>query len=89
MPNGFSSRRSESATASSACFDAAYGREERQRAAPGDRAHEDDPALRAAQRGQEGLRHRDLPDEIDLELVAELVRRDELERRAESRSRRC
>ena len=65
------------------------GREERQRAPAGDRAHEDDPALRAAQRRQEGLRHRDLPDEIDLELVAELVDRDELERRARARSPRC
>ncbi len=54
--------------------------EERERAPAGDRADEDDPAASAAECGHEGLRHGDLPDDVDLELMAQLVERHELER---------
>ena len=54
--------------------------EEGERAAPADRPHEHDPALRSPQRGEERLRHGDLADDVHLELAAELVERDELER---------
>ena len=57
--------------------------EERKRAPAADRAHEDDAPARAAQRREERLRDRDLPDDVHLELVPELVERDELERRGD------
>ena len=55
--------------------------EERQCAPAPDRAHQDDAPPRASQRGKERLRDGDLPDDVHLELAAELVERDELERR--------
>ena len=57
------------------------GAEERERAPPADRAHEDDAPARPAERRQERLQHGDLPDDVHLELAPELVERDELERR--------
>ena len=54
--------------------------EQRQRVQPGDRAHVDDAAARRAQRRQAELRHPQLPDDVHLELAAQLVRRQELER---------
>ena len=44
------------------------------------RADVDDPALRRADSRQEGLGHRDLADDVDLELVTPLVERHELQR---------
>ena len=55
--------------------------EERQRAATSDRAHEDDATARSPKRGKNRLEDCDLPDDVHLELVAQLVERDELERR--------
>jgi hypothetical protein len=54
--------------------------EKRQRAPAGDRADVDDAPLRTAQLRQEGLRDRELADQVHLELPAELVERQELER---------
>src|SRR5919109_57255 len=49
------------------------GGEERQRAAAGDRAHEDDPAARSSQRRQARLGDGDLPYDVHLELVTQLL----------------
>ena len=57
--------------------------EERERASTADRAHQHDSPARTPERGKEGLRHSDLADDIHLELAAELVERDELERRGD------
>jgi len=46
-----------------------------------DRAHVHDSSPRRAQRGEKGLSHGHLPDEVDLHLVAQLVDRHELQRR--------
>ena len=54
--------------------------EERQRVQARDRAHVDDSAARRAQCGQAELRHPQLTDDVHLELAAQLVRRQELER---------
>src|ERR671911_243425 len=48
--------------------------------APPDRAHVDDPAAAAAQRREQRLRHRDMADEVDLELAPEHVERQQLDR---------
>jgi hypothetical protein len=44
------------------------------------RADEDDAPGRLAQQRQRGLRDRDLPDDVDLELLAQVVGREHLER---------
>ena len=80
MPHGASSTRRTSANASSACFDAAYGPRNGQRATPADRAHEHDATPRPPKRREERLQHGDLPHDVHLELAAKLVERDELER---------
>lgn len=59
------------------------GPEERERAAAADRAHEHDPSAPRAERGQERLRDRDLPDDVHFQLPAELLDRDELEGRSD------
>jgi hypothetical protein len=56
------------------------GAEERQRAAAGDRADEDDSPARPPEVREERLRHRDLAGDVDLELPAQLVEREELQR---------
>ena len=56
------------------------GAEERQRAATRDRADVYDPSPCRAEIRQQGLRDRDVADEVHLELTAELVEREELER---------
>ena len=58
--------------------------EERQRAAAADRAHEHDPPAGSPERRQDGLEHRDLPDDVDLELAAKLGEGHELERGGDS-----
>ena len=83
IPHGASSTRSESAIASSACFDAAYWTEKRERAPPSDRAHQHNASLRAPKQWKERLQHGDLPDDVHLELAAKLVERNELERRCD------
>jgi hypothetical protein len=56
------------------------GAEKRERAAPGDRADVHDAAASGPQVGQERLRDRDLADQVHLELMAQLLQRQELER---------
>ncbi len=89
MPCGRSSRRSESLSPSSPNFDALYaptsGRPTRP---PIELTFTIRPAS-AAQRGEERLGDRRLADQVDLELLAQLVDREELERRGHSRCRRC
>jgi hypothetical protein len=51
------------------------------RHATADRAEEDDPAAGAANQRQHRLRHRDLRDQVDLELFAQVIERDRLQRR--------
>ena len=87
IPHGPSSTRSTSASASSACFDAAYGPRNGQRAPAADRAHEHDPPAGSPERRQDGLEHRDLPDDVDLELAAKLGEGHELERGRDSDAR--
>ena len=45
-----------------------------------DRGDEDDPATGGADRGQHRLRHRDLGGEVDVELTAEVLDRQRLQR---------
>ena len=80
MPHGRSSSRSVSLSASTACFDAAYGPMNGRALRP---AIEPMLTTRPGPRrraGQQRLRHRQLADHVDLELAAQLVERDELER---------
>ena len=84
MPCGRSSRRSESLSPSSPNFDALYAPDQWQAHPPADGAHVHDPAPSAAQRGEKRLGDRRLADEVDLELLAQLVDREELERRGHS-----
>ena len=86
MPHGASSTRSTSANASSACFDAAYG----PRNGSALRPPTEPMSTRARvlpERGQHRLEHGDLADDVHLELTAELVERDELERRRDRDAR--
>ena len=80
IPQGRSSWRSESPTASSPNLDGVVGAEHRHRHPAADRADEDDPAAGGADRGQHRLRDRDLGDQVDLELAAEVVDRQRLQR---------
>ena len=57
--------------------------EEGQRARPGDRPDEHDPAARRPDGGRQRLGHRELADDVHLELAAELVERQVLERRGD------
>ena len=81
MPSGASSSRSESANASSANFEIAYGPRKGNALVPRDRADQDDAAAGRPHGGQKRLRDRELADDVDLELAAELVERQVLERR--------
>ena len=63
------------------------GAEERQRAPAGDRADDDDAALRGPQRREHRLGDGELADDVDLELAAELVERQVLERRGDRDAR--
>ena len=60
---------------------------QRQRDAAGDRRDVHDPPARAAQRGQARLRDRELGDDVDLELAAQLVQRHVFERSADRDAR--
>ena len=53
---------------------------EREHEAAADRPDVHEPTLALADQGQERLRHRDVPEQVDLELRAEVVHRLELER---------
>jgi hypothetical protein len=57
------------------------GRAEGHRHAAADRADEDDPPASRADLRQQRLGHRDLGDQVDLELVAQVVELDRLQRR--------
>ncbi len=79
-----SSTRSASPIASIACLEAAYGASERHRHASADRGNEHDPPVRAAQRRQQRLRDGHLREHVDIELPAQVLVRDQLERAADA-----
>ena len=81
MPHGASSTRRTSANASSACFEAAYGPRKGSALRPPIEPMRTTRPRALPQRGQKRLHHGDLADDVHLELAAELVERDELERR--------
>ena len=83
IPHGASSTRNESAIASSACFDAAYGPRNGSALRPPTEPISTTRPCDSAKRGKERLQHGDLPDDVHLELAAKLVERDELERRCD------
>ena len=87
IPHGRSSRRSESEKPSSPNFDAAYAASSGTATLPPIELDVHDPPARGAQLGQERLRHGDLPDQVDLELAAEVVDRLVLERRRDGDAR--
>ena len=80
MPHGASSTRRTSANASSACFDAAYGPRKGNALRPPIEPMRTTRPRALPKRGQERLHDGDLADDVHLELAAELVERDELER---------
>ena len=81
MPSGASSTRSESAIASSACFDIAYAPRNGKRALTGDGADDDDAASGRPKRRQERLSDGELADDVHLELASKLCEWQVLERR--------
>ena len=81
MPNGRSSTRSESATASSACFEAAYGPRKGSALRPAIEPTKTIRPWRDGMRAGSACVTAICPTTIDLELVAQLLRRHELERR--------
>ena len=58
------------------------GSGERHRHSPADGGDEHDPPARGAQGGQQRLRDGDLAEHVDVELLAQVVRMDQLERAA-------
>ena len=63
------------------------GARERRREHAADRADEDDPPAGPAHERQHGLRGGDLADHVDLELAAQVVERQQLQRRREADAR--
>ena len=85
MPSAASSLRSASATASIACFEAVYAPANGNASLPPDRADEDDSRpLGGAQRRQHRTGEGELADDVDLELLAQLVAGEQLERPREA-----
>ena len=72
MPHGLSSNRSASAAASSANFDAQYAPISGNESCPLRLEMNTIRAVGASQPRQHRLRHRDLPDDVDVELPAKV-----------------
>ena len=87
MPERANSCRCDSASASSACFDALYGREPGRRDAAADRADVHDAAVPGAEQRDRGLRERDDAEEVDVEHPAPVFFADVLDRAADADAR--